>query len=322
MDSSDIRIRRANENDADDVLDVCGSALGWKNAEFDRALFRWKHFDNAFGESIILVAEDSSGLVAVRPFMQWRFVDPVSHDAAAVVKAARAVDTATRPEAQGRGLFRRLTETGLETLREQEFGFVFNTPNDQSRPGYLKMGWETAGRVEFGFALRSTRSLPKVLRSRTAARKPSIDTPDLGVEVTEGLSMIHSEEVLSQPAQHRTALRTAHTLDSLHWRFAQGPLTYRWLPTGPGEGCIVRLRERGPSRELLVAFVLGESEAAAWDVVRDAMQQVSADYCLTPAGFGSSRVISRLGPTLALRDLNISPSADSFAWAPGDIEVF
>lgn len=323
VDSSEIRIRRANDNDADNVLDVCGSALGWNNAEFDRALFRWKHFENAFGESIILVAEDSSGLVAVRPFMQWRFVDPVRHDAAVVVKAARAVDTATRPEAQGRGLFRQLTETGLDALREQEFGFVFNTPNDQSRPGYLKMGWETAGRVGFGFAIRSTRSLPKVLRSRTAAQKPSIATPDLGVDVTEGLSMIRSEEVLSpQPTQHRVVLRTAHTLKSLHWRFAQGPLAYRWLPTGPGEGCIVRLRERGPSRELLVALVLGTSEAAAWDVVKDAMQQVSADYCLTPAGFGSSRVISRLGPTLALRDLNISPTADAFAWSPGDIEVF
>lgn len=325
MDSSDIHLRLADVNDADDILDVCGSALGWRDPEFDRALFRWKHFDNAFGSSIILVAEDPTGIQAVRPLMQWRFATSADHTAGTTIKAARAVDTATRPEAQGQGLFRKLTEMGLEELKSRQFGFVFNTPNDQSRPGYLKMGWKPAGRVAFGFGLRSPMRLPTIARSRTAAQKRSIETPDLGIDVADGLSSIGTNGGLTpafQSERRDDLLSTAHTLETLRWRFENGPISYRWLATSPDEGCVVRLRQRGPSREFLLAFAVVRSAKPAWDVVKRAMHQVNADYCLTPAGFGSARTVSRLGPTLTLRSVDLAPSAESFKWSPGDIEVF
>ncbi len=326
MDSSDIHLRLADASDADGILDVCGTALGWADPEFDRALFRWKHFDNAFGPSIILIAEDDSGLLAVRPLMQWRFATSADPAAGTTITAARAVDTATRPEAQGQGLFRRLTEMGLEELRHRHFGFVFNTPNDQSRPGYLKMGWELAGPVKFGFAFRSPLRLPTIARSRTAARKPSIETPELGIDVSEGLSVLGGDVGLAPSFRREQTgtdrLSTAHTLETLRWRFEQGPISYRWLPTGADEGCVVRLRQRGRSRELLIALAAVRSTAPAWAAVKHAMRQVNADYCLTPAGFGSAHTIARLGPTLTLRSVDIAPSAETFDWSPGDIEVF
>ena len=57
-------------------------------------------------------------------------------------RAVRAVDTITAPEARGRGVFTRFTLAILsnEITRDDDVSFVFNTPNDQSRPGYLKMG--------------------------------------------------------------------------------------------------------------------------------------------------------------------------------------
>lgn len=325
MDSSDIHLRLADPSDADEILDVCGSALGWTDPEFDRALFRWKHFDNAFGPSIIFVAENETGLLAVRPLMRWRFSTSADPTSGRSINAARAVDTATRPIAQGQGLFRRLTELGLEELRDQAFGFVFNTPNDQSRPGYLKMGWELAGHVEFGFAIRSPMSLPTIARSRTAAHKPSIETPELGIDIADGLAMLGSGVPLSSNVQRHSRTEqwcTAHTIETLRWRFEHGPISYRWLPTGADEGCVVRLRQRGPSRELLVALVAARSPTTAWDAVKQAMHQVRADYCLTPAGFGSARTIARLGPTLTLRPVELTPSAGSFDWSPGDIEIF
>jgi len=214
---------------------------------------------------------------------------------------------------------------GLEELKRRQFGFVFNTPNDQSRPGYLKMGWKPAGQVGFGFALRSPLRLPKIARSRTAAQKPSVETPDLGIDIAEGLSSIGNNVGLP-PAfgsgRPGDIFYTAHTLETLRWRFEDGPISYRWLPTSPDEGCVVRLRQRGPARELLIALAVVRSAKPAWDVVKRAMHQVNADYCLTPAGFGSARTVSRLGPTLALRSVDLDPSAESFVWSPGDIEVF
>ena len=62
-----------------------------------------------------------------------------------MLRAVRAVDTATDPDYQGRGLFTRLTLQAIDELRAEGVDFVFNTPNDQSRPGYLKMGWQVVG---------------------------------------------------------------------------------------------------------------------------------------------------------------------------------
>lgn len=314
MTAPDVLVRLATDQDADAVVDVCASALGWSDPTFDRALFAWKHFSNAFGRSIIVVAEGTNGLLAVRPLMQWRFVDGRE-----TVRAARAVDTATLPEAQGRGLFRTLTEAGLRELADRDYAFVFNTPNDQSRPGYLKMGWEDVGPISFGFGLSRPTSLVRIARSRTAAEKPSIPTPNLGVDVAVGLASAD----LEYPRADDGRRRTAHSLDTLTWRYCRGPISYRWLATSESGGCVVRLRRRGHSRELLVAQLVGRTSAAsAWEAVREAMRTSEADYCLAPAGFGATRTIRRLGPSLALRKVGEVPSADMFAWTPGDIELF
>ena len=53
------------------------------------------------------------------------------------------MDTATHPDFQRQGIFSRLTLTLLERLEsEEQLDLVFNTPNADSRPGYLRMGWE------------------------------------------------------------------------------------------------------------------------------------------------------------------------------------
>src|SRR5690606_36927640 len=47
----------------------------------------------------------------------------------------------------GKGIFKKLTLALVEFCKERQDHFVFNTPNEQSKPGYLKMGWEEAGRL-------------------------------------------------------------------------------------------------------------------------------------------------------------------------------
>ena len=162
-----IEIRVAQPEDFDDIVEVCSASLGWKDPDFDRALFRWKHAANPFGRSLIMVAELDGRLVAVRPFMRWRF-----RRGDDILIAARAVDTATHPDARGKGLFRTLTEAGIELLREEGVDFIFNTPNDQSRPGYLKMGWLEAGQIPVGFRPRSLFTLANLRGARVPATRP------------------------------------------------------------------------------------------------------------------------------------------------------
>ncbi len=62
------------------------------------------------------------------------------------VRAVRAVDTATHPDHQGRGIFSTLTPTRSRRCGSRA-DLVFNTPNEKSLPGYLKMGWQIVGQA-------------------------------------------------------------------------------------------------------------------------------------------------------------------------------
>ena len=310
----DVVIRDAGAGDFEPIVDVCSAALGWDDPLWDRALFAWKHTNNAFGESVVLVAEDDTGILGVRTLMMWRFASHLG-----TVRAARAVDTATRPDAQGRGLFRALTEAGIESLQRRGVAFIFNTPNAASRPGYLRMGWHEEGRIEFGFRVRSALAVPRVLRSKVAAAKPSISTPHLGQDPLTFIDELPPPE--SWSGHH---WRTDHTLDTLRWRYTLGPVEYRALPMGDAAGAIVRVRRRGHARELLVAERIGTVDPdLELSVYRDAMRLTKCTHLIAEARTPGTFTTSRVGPDLTMREVtSFTPSADDISWAPGDLELF
>ena len=139
---SNVVIREADEADIEAVVALASAALGWRPEEPNEALFRWKHLENPAGVSPMWVAELDGTMAGFRTFLRWRFRRPGIADP---VEAVRAVDTATHPDFQGRGIFSTLTRHAVGALSDTGAGFVFNTPNAQSRPGYLKMGWVEAG---------------------------------------------------------------------------------------------------------------------------------------------------------------------------------
>jgi len=121
------------------LFEVClGSDGGAPTVEF----WNWKHNQNPGGISPVILAWDNDKLVGIRAFMCFKF-----HDNNGVIKAYRPVDTATHPDYQGKGIFKNLTLSLIEDLKKiNQSAFIFNTPNDQSKPGYLKMGWIEWGR--------------------------------------------------------------------------------------------------------------------------------------------------------------------------------
>jgi len=311
MDGTEIRIARPD--DLEEILDVCSVSLGWTNPEFDRALFTWKHETNPFGRSLIMVAESTNGLVAVRPFMRWRF-----RRGQATMTAARAVDTATHPAARGQGLFRTLTESGLELLRDEGVGIIFNTPNEKSRPGYLKMGWREAGKVPLGVVPAGLRSLYRLRGAQVAADKPSLPMT-FGQSVEHGLNTA----TLDDRATSSHMWRSDHDLESLRWRYGGGPVDYRWIPGPNRSGLLGRARRRGTAVELLIAGTVGyASPAARKAAIKLAMKHAKADICIAPASFPGTIRVDRLGPTLTVRPVSAEPEPDGHSWQPGDIELF
>ena len=76
------------------------------------------------------VALAGSRVVGFRAFLRWELVGPDGR----VRYAARAVDTATDPDFQGRGIFTRLTLEALDALPADGVELVFNTPNARASP--------------------------------------------------------------------------------------------------------------------------------------------------------------------------------------------
>jgi len=119
--------------DVPEIINLIHLGLSEKNTEDS---FLWKHYENPFGKSLGLLAFDQKKIVGVRMFMFWEFKKEGT-----VVKAIRPVDTIIHPSYRGKGLFKDLTMTGLTKFKDK-YDLVFNTPNKNSLPGYIKMGWE------------------------------------------------------------------------------------------------------------------------------------------------------------------------------------
>lgn len=131
---SNIIFREINyEDDIDEIISLLNKSF---TSDHNKKKFIWKHFKNPFGKSYGLLAIDNNSIIGLRMFMRWEFKKDDR-----IIKAIRPVDTCTHPEFQGQGIFKRLTLTGLENIKD-EYDLIFNTPNEKSRSGYLKMGWE------------------------------------------------------------------------------------------------------------------------------------------------------------------------------------
>jgi GNAT superfamily N-acetyltransferase len=321
--AADLEMRPARPDDEPSVLGLFRSTLGWKDEDPNEAFFRWKHQENAFGVSPAWVAVHEGRVVGYRTFLRWGFLDDTGRE----VRAVRAVDTATDPAYQGLGIFRTLTLRGVAELTLAGDGLVFNTPNDQSRPGYLKMGWSVARRLPVGVLPAGARSSRRMLASRVPAELWSTSTR-AGIDAGDALAdlPVGAELLAHAPT---TGFRTHRTPEYLAWRTGFAPLHYRLLlasPQDPAEGGLVfRLRRRGDAVEAAVVEQLVPDRRTGMRLVRRMLRDSGADYAIGLRTGPSAGLLPlpRQGPLLTTRPLAASPPSPS-AWTLtlGDVELF
>ena len=306
---------------------MLAASLGWLPHEQLDGFFAWKHDKNPFGRSPGWVALDGDRVVGFRTFLRWEY-----ERAGDRVRAVRAVDTGTHPSYQGRGIFRRLTLHGLAELEAEGVDFVFNTPNAQSRPGYLKMGWKEVGRVPTSVRPTSPASVLLMARSGVPAEQWSTPT-DAGRPANELLADPSLAELL-QAVAPGNRLRTDRTVAYLRWRYGFEPLAYRALSLSDhlSDGLAVfRLRRRGPALEcaLCESLVPDRDASAARALLRAVVRTSGADYIIRLGGPAVDRTgFARLpgqGPILTWRPFDPgAPGATLEDWdlSLGDVELF
>lgn len=230
----DLRICRYDAEAIPEVLKLVKDTLGNEGAvRKTEAFWRWKHEDNHFGSSYGLYARDETQALAVglRVLMRWQY----RTTAGQVLRAVRAVDTATHPAYQRLGIFSKLTRQAVEDLKQEGVDFIFNTPNAQSLPGYLKMGWQVVAKWPLYIRiLKPVRILTRRLKSIPASQQiikfEAFFAP--GIMSWQAFAERYKRDipnlVLNWEQQRRqTGLRTFRDFDYIQWRYGQHPhLTY------------------------------------------------------------------------------------------------
>lgn len=276
-------VRHFAESDLPEVLELLRGSLG--ETEVLRRtpeLFAWKHLENPFGRSLMLVATDDEGVVGFRALMRWELVAPDGVS----LRCLRPVDTATHPRARRKGVFRTLTLAAVEEATAEGADVVFNTPNAQSRQGYLKMGWTEVGSI--GAMVRPLRGVWSKAKSYPT--------------VTSATTWAGEEIADRQPE----GLRTPRRVEYLKWRFGSHP-TARYLTVeGPnGAMAVLRSNLRRSRSELVVSEVVGGAAPA----IRTAARGTNASYLVGWASRGSPErrqlVAAGLMPVPGIRALTL-----------------
>ena len=273
-----------------------GGAASVKSA----AYWQWKHIDNPAGASTGAFAEAlaSGQVIGVRPFMRWR----LESASGATLDVVRAVDTVTDPGWQGRGVFKQLSRTALDSLNDERCPFIFNTPNANSAPGYRKLGWQRIGRMPMYIRPRRPMRLAHALAIRGRAfgrgQKPDVESFGLQHEPAwrsavecPGVRKVIKDHGVSRV---RRGLRTERSFSFLEWRYARHPhVDYRvvvWPETdSPRAVAVVRPNIRFGLNELVIAdlWAIGADSAAMAQCLRRILRETSADYLVAHFARGS-----------------------------------
>lgn len=335
----DLRVRPATDADTGAIMDLVKLGLGDGETR-DTTYWHWKHHANPFGVSPCLLAEADGQLVGLRVFMRWEW-----QAGGRRIRSVRAVDTATHPGWRGRGIFTRLTLALVEQVRSDGTAFVFNTPNQLSRAGYLKMGWSVVGRPTVWIRpLRPVRLLRALTRRAVSEKGGGNDWSF--AEAGELFRQPEFQRLLASQKSAEQRLRTPRTLAYLRWRYEQIPgprYSAAWEFDGHhGAAVVFRPKQQGAVTELRICEVLATpgppGAACARRVLRVVFAAARTEFAAAMAAPGTveRRVLARsgflpalrAGPILTARPLRAGPAApdvlDPSRWCVsiGDLELF
>ncbi len=314
-------IREAKEVDFPEIVTVLKASLGEQDLPLSEEIWNYKHVDNPFGRSLVLVAEDNGIIAGVRAFMSWKWQYLNKS-----YSAYRAVDTATHPDFQGKGIFKKLTLEAIELAKQQEDQFIFNTPNEQSRPGYLKMGWETVDKL-------------KVALKPAYASFWKFYIKDISYSVSNNSKAKDLQllcELWNSKLETSQGLFTPKSMEYLQWRYQANPLQQYEVFIDNGIYMAGYVKKRRGFKELRIAECIFDDNEINKKKINSLINLWCSKFGIqvisySPESLNLSLTLvnSKIGPILTLRDLNLSKKelgtftkVNNWNYSLGDLELF
>jgi len=332
-----MQIRPATPQDKPAMIELLKKSLGEGLIPKSEALWTWKHEQNPFGASFVLLAEENGALIGLRAFMQWQWKWNNT-----VYKAIRAVDTATHPDHQGKGIFKKLTLKQLELCKQQGIHFVFNTPNDQSRPGYLKMGWVQQGRMPLKLKVLNPIGLAYALAFKKGPAGSGAEDPT-PTQSWDPKVFSLMDNYKSNSDLVNTELSAAY----IRWRYADNPLfNYNYFTDFENFLLIGRIKSHSFTRELRLVDCMLFNNASTNRRINSQISKAVLPYCKknqiqvisfsgqqyqshrSALGFMGIIPVQNRGPIVTLRDLNMNEQfpklldVKNWGYSLGDMELF
>ncbi len=255
---SDYDIRQYRPNDRAGFLSLYRTVMGGERGD---DWFDWKYEENPYTDHVSMIVGVSEGeIVGARPL----FALPLAVDGACEI-ALQPGDTMVHPEHRRQGLFTRMTERAIERYAE-DHPFFFNFPNDQSLPGYLKLGWEVVSRRSSYYRIENLEKIAESRNSGDAIRLISkIATP-----VARGyygfrdrtISPAADRTVRAEsdtPAEELSALYRTAVPDAVH--ALRDDQFYRWRLENPDWEYTTYIadRETGPVAAIVAGTSVGQN---------------------------------------------------------------
>lgn len=314
-----MNIKEAEPSDVPAIVEVLKASLGETDLPLSEKIWNFKHVENPFGKSIVLIALESQRIIGVRAFMRWEW-----HKGDNKFSCFRAVDTATHPDHQGKGVFKKLTLEAVRLAKEEGAAFIFNTPNEKSRPGYLKMGWEISGKLQVGLS-PAFYSFWKINKSI------------LSYEVNYRTSTKNIEDLcnLWNSGLDSGKLYTKKSLEYLKWRYEKNPLQkYEVLATSDLY-LAGYVKKRKNFSELRIVECISQNNLTKKEInfyIRKWSLKFGAQVISYSPLFDTINLPSikgKFGPISTVRNLNLNEfeketcfKIDNWSYSLGDLELF
>lgn len=163
----------AQKDDKKQILDLLNTVFSVQERSSNNLrgdeFWGWKIELNVFRKTDVILAKKEGVVVGVGTMWPWEFQFDDT-----ILKAFQPCDTVVSSDARGQGVFTNINKKRIEYANEHGADLIFNFPNANSLPGYLKMGWKFLGKISWRVKILKPH---KVLMIMFSQNKKSIKVP-------------------------------------------------------------------------------------------------------------------------------------------------